>query len=99
MQSHPLFQIKISDTLNMAKLMREQDVFQSTRTGGGKSLCYRGFPSVLSVLSFVGFPTVILKNIENRKIRLSSLQESIIMLSIFPLAIRVLPNHMYIHKK
>lgn len=30
----------------IAALIREQDVFLSTRTGGGKSLCYHGFPSV-----------------------------------------------------
>ena len=33
---------------SLVGLTREQDVLLSTRTGGSKSLCYQGFPSVWS---------------------------------------------------
>lgn len=35
---------------SLEALVREQDVFLSTRTGGGKSLCYHGFPTTWSDL-------------------------------------------------
>ena len=57
-----------------------------------------GFSHLFGVICWV-FPRVILKINGNRKIKLSSLQESIIMLSLCQLAIRLLPDHMNIHNK
>ena len=51
---------------SLAALRRERDVFLSTRTGVGKSLCYQHFPSVWSDLWVC--PRVILRNEETSKL-------------------------------
>ena len=59
------------------------------RTVGGKRLGYQGFPSVWSDFHrsldciVLGFPRAILRNIRSGKNKLSFVQESMIMLSIF----------------